>query len=159
MAKRPAHPQSPPTDHVSRHLVSVSTAVRIFARTELEKRGHQPSAAISLIVTNLPPDGLGMSALARRAGLSLQRAGQLVAELENAGYVERVADPSDGRVRRAVYTARGQHLLDDIEAINDAVTAKLVDQLGQDRFRRLLGDLSELDAALGNKEGLRIVVG
>jgi DNA-binding MarR family transcriptional regulator len=159
MAKRPAHPESPASTHVSRHLISVSSAVRIFARRELESRGHQPSAAISLIVTNLPPDGLGMSALARRAGLSLQRAGQLVGELEDAGYVERIADPNDGRARRAVYTARGQHLLDDIEAINDAVTAKLIDQLGQDRFWRLLGDLSELDTALGNKDGLRIVLG
>ena len=104
--------------HVSRHLISVSSAVRIFARKALERRGHLPSAAITLVATNLPAEGLGMSALAQRAGLSLQRAGQLVTELEEAGYVQRVADPEDGRVRRAVYTARGRRLLRDIAAIN-----------------------------------------
>lgn len=159
MAKHALETARAASPNVSRHLISVSSAVRIFARQELEKRGHQPSAAITLIVTNLPAEGLGMSALAQRAGLSLQRAGQLVTELEAAGYVDRVADPRDGRARRAVYTPRGRRLLRDIDAVNAAIAAKLIERLGRERFDRLLGDLADLDAALGSKEGMRIVIG
>ena len=80
-------------------------------------------------------------------------------ELEAAGYVDRVADPRDGRARRAVYTPRGRRLLRDIDAVNAAIAAKLIERLGRERFDRLLGDLADLDAALGSKEGMRIVIG
>ncbi|MCA9509612.1 MAG: MarR family transcriptional regulator [Myxococcales bacterium] len=98
-----------------------------------------------------------MSALAERAGVSVQRAGQLVAQLEADGYVERVADPADGRARRVVYTRRGRKLLTDIDALLDEATDQLVGILGKARYERLLRDLADLDAALADSErGLRM---
>lgn len=99
-----------------------------------------------------------MSAVAMRAGISLQRAGQLVAELEEAGYVQRVAGAHDGRTRRAVYTERGKGLLRDIEAVKKELTTELVSVLGKHRLELLLDEIAELDIALGGGEGLRIVV-
>ena len=161
MAERLPTSSEEPTKltEISRHIISVSSALRVRARRSIEKRGHRATAAISLIVMNLPEEGLGMSALAKRAGISLQRAGQLVAELEEAGYVERIAGGRDGRTRRAVYTDRGRGLLRDIEEVKTELTTELVSVLGKPRLEFVLDEIAELDMALGGGEGLRIVVG
>ncbi len=94
--------------HISRHLVSVSSAVRRQISEELRQRGHQLTVSVTHLVPNLPADGLGMSALADRAGVSIQRAGQLVQQLEDDGYVMRLPDEQDGRGQQQ---RRGQQRL------------------------------------------------
>jgi DNA-binding MarR family transcriptional regulator len=156
MARASANPPA----HISRHLVGVSSALRLHVSDGLRERGHVPSAATTHIVPNLPPDGLGVSALAARAHLSVQRAGQLVQQLEDEGYVERVADESDGRARRVVYTRRGRRLLADIEDLLTEITARFTGVLGKRGFERLRNDLRALDHALNGEEaGVRIVLG
>lgn len=146
--------------HISRHLVAVSSAVRMHVSDGLRERGHVPSPATTHIIPNLPADGLGMSALAARAGLSVQRAGQLVQQLEDEGYVERVADENDGRARRVVYTRRGRRLLGDIEELLEETTERFTEVLGKRGFERLRKDLRALDHALNGEEGgVRIVLG
>jgi DNA-binding MarR family transcriptional regulator len=144
--------------NISRSLVLVSSAVRLRISHGLEEKGHHLSVAVTHIVTNLPPDGLRMSALARRAGLSLQRAGQLVAQLEEDGYVRRVTDSDDGRARRVVYTRRGGRLLRDIDSMLQETNGLLGQIVGESRFGKLMEDLEKLDRALNsNVEGFRIV--
>lgn len=159
----------PPTDggadgtevsHISRHLVSVSSAVRRQISEGLRQRGHQLTVSVTHLVPNLPADGLGMSALADRAGVSIQRAGQLVQQLEDDGYVMRLPDERDGRARRVVYTRRGNKLLRDIDALLDETAEHFTTILGKQRCRRFLGDLSELDRELtGRHGGVRVVTG
>lgn len=125
----------------------------------LRKRGHHLTVAVTHIVINLPPDGLRMSALAMRSGLSLQRAGQLVAQLEKDRYVRRVTDAEDRRARRVIYTPRGQRLLRDIESMLEDTNAFLAEVVGESRFGKLISDLSKLNQALNsNVEGARVVV-
>jgi DNA-binding MarR family transcriptional regulator len=146
--------------HISRHLVSVSSAVRTRVSNGLQQRGHRPSIAVTHLVPNLPADGLGMSALAERSGLSIQRAGQLVAQLEDDGYVQRVPDERDGRARRVVYTRRGRKLLADIDELLEEVRERFDTILGKRRAEQLLRDLADLDRELnGPDRGLRIAIG
>lgn len=56
----------------------------------------------------LDPGGSRVADMARRARISKQGMGQLVAAVEGLGYVERVADPSDGRAQLVRLTARGE---------------------------------------------------
>jgi DNA-binding MarR family transcriptional regulator len=145
--------------NISRHLVLVSSAVRIRIANGLVARGHQLSVAVTHIVNNLPPDGLGMSALSHRAGLSLQRTGQLVAQLEEDGYVERVPDAEDGRARQVVYTRRGHRLLRDINELLRETNDLLAGIVGETRFEKFLEDLAKLDHALNaDVEGVRVVI-
>jgi DNA-binding MarR family transcriptional regulator len=100
-----------------------------------------------------------MSALAQRAGLSLQRTGQLVAQLEEEGYVQRVADSGDGRAKRVIYTRRGQRLLTDIDDMLEQTNALLAEVVGEARFGKLVSDLAKLDRALNSGiEGIRVVI-
>ena len=149
-----------PSRNISRNLVRVSAAVRAQISNGLVARGYDLTIAVTHIVSNLPPEGLGMSKLAERAGLSLQRAGQLVADLEADGYVERVPEPQDGRARRVVYTRRGKRLLRDIETMLEETNAALAEVVGEKRLAQLVDDLEKLDRALNaGVDGVRVVIG
>jgi DNA-binding MarR family transcriptional regulator len=57
---------------------------------------------------NLDPDGMRLTELAQRAGMTKQAVGEAVSDLEGLGYAERAADPSDGRAKIIRLTERGQ---------------------------------------------------
>src|ERR671924_891491 len=52
--------------------------------------------------------GARLTALADRSGLTKQAVGEVVADLEGMGYVERVPDPGDGRAKIIRLTDRGR---------------------------------------------------
>ena len=152
-------PDTDPSDpsQLSRHLISVSATIRLRFRAALLTRGHDLSPSTTQIVPNLPEAGLGMSELADRLGLTLQRTGQLVQQLEDDGYLKRIPDELDGRAKRVVYAARGLSLLTDVDGIADEITAEFKSILGVRRFASLCTDLAVLDEALrGNELALRI---
>ena len=143
---------------LSRHLIGLSTAIRARVSEGLLARGHSLSPASTQVLPNLPLEGLGMSELAQRLRLTLQRTGQLVRDLEADGYVERRPDPRDGRAKRVVYTARGRRLVRDSEALVAEVSEAFASILGERRFRRLCLDLATLDAEInGVDTPLRII--
>lgn len=63
------------------------------------------------IFENLDPEGTRLTVLAARTGLTHQSVGEVVAELERRGHVERIADPTDGRARLVRLTESGRALV------------------------------------------------
>jgi len=92
--------------------------------------------------------GTRVSVLAERAHLTKQAMAQLVAHLEAHGYVERVADPADGRAKLVRATARGRGVYAIVRVFVADVDARLDRALGAARVRQLRGLLEELGAAL-----------
>jgi DNA-binding MarR family transcriptional regulator len=71
---------------------------------------------------NVDPDGTRLTDLADRAHMTKQSVGEVVTDLQQRGYVQRVPDPSDGRAKIIRLTARGHEaqtlgwkLINDIE--------------------------------------------
>src|SRR5262245_41908291 len=64
-------------------------------------------AAHTRLLPHISPEGIRLSDLAERVGISKQAIGQLVDELERQGVVAREPDPDDGRALRVRYTDRG----------------------------------------------------
>jgi len=71
---------------------------------------------------NIDPEGTRLTDLAERARMTKQSVGEVTSDLEQRGYVERVADPSDGRAKIIRLTERGRAaqalgvgLIDDLE--------------------------------------------
>jgi DNA-binding MarR family transcriptional regulator len=60
------------------------------------------------LLSEAPGHTLRMSALAAQAGGSLPRLSQVVARLEQRGWVRRTPDPADGRYTLATLTGQGQ---------------------------------------------------
>ncbi|MGW6935407.1 MarR family winged helix-turn-helix transcriptional regulator [Lentzea sp. NPDC054927] len=61
--------------------------------------GFEVTQAQARVLMRVGPDGTRLTELAEAAQVTKQTAGFLVDQLEQAGYLERVPDPSDGRAR------------------------------------------------------------
>lgn len=59
------------------------------------------------LLARIGPEGNRLTDLAEQAQITKQTAGFLVDQLERAGYVERVCDPTDGRARLIRLADRG----------------------------------------------------
>lgn len=87
------------------------------------------------------PDGVTLSELGRRLGVSKQAAAKTVAGLEDAGYAERVPHPRDQRAVLIRRSAAGTEMLTLSAHFFGEIRADLARQLGSAR-------LAELEAAL-----------
>lgn len=63
------------------------------------------------VFENIDPDGTRPTVLAARAGLTHQSIGEVVDELEQRGFIERVPDPRDRRARLVRLTKSGRKLV------------------------------------------------
>ena len=115
----------------------------------LAERGHpEVRSAHGNVFQFLDDDGTRVSLLAERAQVSKQAMAQLVAHLEAHGYVERVADPGDGRAKLVRATDRGREVYALARELVAEVEAQLTERMGEAKLRRLRSLLAELDAAL-----------
>ena len=122
----------------------------------LEQRAHDAVIAAGIaditlaqarIAARIGPHGTRVSDLAEQARVTKQSAGFLVDQLESAGYVERVPDPSDRRARLVRLTARADRVVKTANAEVERALAEWTDHVGADRLRRMhetLLDLQEI---------------
>jgi DNA-binding MarR family transcriptional regulator len=89
--------------------------------------------------------------LATREGVTQPAMTQLIARLEDAGLVERAADPADGRVVQVRITADGKAMLAGRRAVRAERVAGLLDRLSPDEREALAAALPAMDA-LANAE-------
>ena len=95
-------------------LVRLLTSFRreLFAAAKANGYGDIRAAHLQ-IFGNVGIDGIRLTSLAEKAQLSLAAASELVTDLQNMGYLERLPDPSDGRANLIYPTRRGRQALDD----------------------------------------------
>jgi len=121
-------------------------AVQEHMLARLHAEGFDDFDASYLTVFGYPsPQGERPSELAARRRVSKQALNHLLGQLEQRGYLERDADPEDGRSKRINLTTRG---LEAISVIRQAVTEmenRWAEQLGPERFNQLRALLEELN--------------
>jgi DNA-binding MarR family transcriptional regulator len=84
--------------------------------------------------------------LATREGVTQPAMTQLIARLEDAGLVERAADPADGRVVQVRITDDGRAMLAGRRAVRAERLAGLLDRLSPDEREALAAALPAMDA-------------
>jgi DNA-binding MarR family transcriptional regulator len=89
-------------------------------------------------------DGSRITDLAEASLLTKQTVGFLVDQLERAGYVERTADPRDGRARLVRVAARGAAAVQASLGVVAEVEAQWTAYLGETRTAQLREALSRL---------------
>jgi DNA-binding MarR family transcriptional regulator len=92
------------------------------------------------VLQRIAPGGSRLTDLAEQASITKQSAGFLVDQLERAGYVERVADPSDARARLVRIAERGLQTLPLAASVVSKVEAEWTEHLG----KRRMGQLREI---------------
>ncbi|GAB93981.1 putative MarR family transcriptional regulator [Gordonia rhizosphera NBRC 16068] len=100
--------------------------------------------AQSRLIQRLAPEPMRLTDLAEQAGVTKQTAGGLVDQLESAGYLERIPDPSDGRARLVTLSERGVELCAVAAKEVATVEREWRERLGAKRFGELRGSLEAL---------------
>jgi DNA-binding MarR family transcriptional regulator len=88
--------------------------------------------------------GSRITDLARHANVTAQAMSEVVAYLERHGYVERVADPSDGRAKLVRLTPRGWELYRLAGRLIVELEARWAERLGERKLQQLKRLLAEL---------------
>ncbi len=102
------------------------------------------TTAQARIGQGIDEEGTRLSVLAERAGVAKQTATALVDRLEAGGFVERVADPSDGRARLVRMTDRGRRLVPVARAEEQAIERDWEAHLGPELMASLREALTRL---------------
>ena len=102
------------------------------------------TSAQARVFQRIGPRGSRLTELAQAAQMTKQAAGFLVGQLERAGYVERVADPSDGRARLIRITPRGTQTIQISAAVIADVEAEWTEHVGRENIDQLRQTLSAL---------------
>jgi DNA-binding MarR family transcriptional regulator len=89
------------------------------------------------IAARIEPGGSRVTRLAEAAQVTKQTAGFLVEQLERAGYVERVPDPTDGRAMLVKLAARGHAAREAVLPALAEVEAQWLAHIGPERMAQL----------------------
>lgn len=91
--------------------------------------------AHTALFPHVPFDGVRLTSLAERIGISKQAVQQLVDELEAIGVFERVPDPADGRAKLIRWTNTGRASIADGLGVLGELAAELEALVGADAWR------------------------
>lgn len=111
----------------------------------LEEKGHdgiQPGWMG--LLGNVDTEGVRLVDLAPRLGVTRQAVGQLVAELEKRGMLERTPHPDDGRAVLVRHTGLGRKILGDALDLMEEIERGYEKALGKKRMAELRRALTEL---------------
>jgi len=125
---------------------------------QLADAGHLGARPVhGFALQALGQDGVTVSELGRRLGVSKQAAAKTVASLEALGYVNRVAHPGDQRAALVKRAARGDEMLALSAHIFGRIHAEIAKLLGKAQLEALETALntiaSERSAKLGDLPG------
>jgi DNA-binding MarR family transcriptional regulator len=116
---------------------------RVFAA--LAEAGYDDITTAQMkIIQRIGPSGTRLTELAEQAQVTKQTAGFLVDQLERAGWVERVADPTDKRARLICVSSRAKEALPIANAAVAKVSAEWEAHLGKQRMTQLRHTLTRL---------------
>ena len=92
-------------------------------------------------------DGLRLTEMAARAGITAQSMGELVDDLEAKGYLERRPDPNDRRAKRIHLTERGRKNARIAKRATADVEDRLANLLGPQHYQLLRRSLQQIIAS------------
>src|SRR3982751_4589046 len=132
------------------HLFKASRLAneRALARAASDQVRPPVRAAHTALFPHLDFEGIRLTDLAARVGVTKQAVGQLVDDLAALGLVERVSDPDDSRAKRIRFSRRGHAALMHGLGVLVAIQEGLGAAVGARRMRELHKTLTQVITAL-----------
>lgn len=135
----------PPTPRIGALLLIVLQWVREETFAGVRAAGYGDVNSAHLAMLHHPTlDGLRPIEIAGRMQITRQSVHELLARMEEHGYLTREADAANGRTRVVRLTATGRRLELEIRAQAGAAEAHIAALLGDQRFTQLRDGLLEL---------------
>jgi DNA-binding MarR family transcriptional regulator len=123
-------------------------AVNDLVLARLAARGHDAvRPAHAAVFQYLDDTGTTVSVLAQRAQMTKQAMAELVAHLEEHGYLQRVPDPADRRAKLVLPTSRGREVLSYAQSLVPELEALVTAGLRPGRLEALRDDLESVRRA------------
>ena len=122
-----------------------------YALAQLPADTARPRPAHTALFPHIDLEGTRLGVIADRLGISKQAVGQLVDDLEQMQMVERIPDPSDGRARLVVFSAKGREKLLEGLVHLQAIESEIEAAIGAGPMADLHAALTALDGFLANK--------
>jgi len=133
------------SDNIGRLLLRAQRDFDAQLNARLRERGYPDvRLAHSALFAHIEPEGTRTSELAEQAGMTKQGMGQLVADLEKKGYVERVEDPVDRRAKLVRLTKKGRRHVRDAREIIGEIEEAYALRLGNGRLETLRAIFKDL---------------
>jgi DNA-binding MarR family transcriptional regulator len=131
-------------------LDAAAESVLVEFRRELEDAGYADIRPThGCVFRFVRDDGMRLTELARLAGMTKQSVGELVDDLVELGYVERIPDPEDRRAKLICLTDRGIEAQRVGFGLLGEIEDRWVERFGATRvkqLRKLLEDAVSADA-------------
>lgn len=96
------------------------------------------------VIAMVSPDGVTITELAERVGMTKQGCGQFVRTLSGSGFLDTRPDPSDGRVRLVHRTPEGDRVIQSVRRRTEELEEEWRAQVGPRRYRTFRAVLEEL---------------
>jgi len=93
---------------------------------------------------NMQPHGVRLTDIAEHARITKQSVGEIVTNLEELGYVERIPDPADRRAKLVRLTSLGQEVQDAARVTFAQIEAEWGERIGKKKVAALRAALEEL---------------
>ena len=123
-------------------MVNLQTLIK--QEVKLDKASFPKIIALSII----PPDGLEMSALAKRMGIDNSTATRLVTGMERIGWVNRQSTFYDKRVAKVLLTKKGISLQCELENQFESIGEVVEESLSPSEKVSISNSLSSINWAL-----------
>ena len=96
------------------------------------------------VISSVPPEGISVTDLGERVGMTKQGCGQFVSSLVESGHLKVQQDPADRRVRLVRRTPKGRRLIARVTARTLDLEAAWAAQVGERRYRTFRKVLEEI---------------
>ena len=140
-------------DNIGRLLNNAIKRFESRILLEMEKAGYGGFSLSHITITrNLDTEGTRATELARRAGITKQSMGELIAQLEQSGIIERQPDPNDRRAQRIFLTDFGREVKPAMLGIIQQTLDNVFKGISDDELTGLKDILRRVLANAKNKE-------
>jgi len=96
------------------------------------------------VISSVPPEGISVTELAERVGMTKQGCGQFVTTLVGSGHLKVEEDRADRRVRRVRRTPKGNRTIASVTDRILAIEDDWASRVGERRYRTFRRVLEEL---------------
>ena len=152
MTRVKAAPPPRVPEHVDLHVAVLAGKLmaeirEVFAREDWGGLRQSHFRLLSLV----PPEGITVTELAERLGMTKQAAGQFVTQLEGTGHLETQVDPADRRLRVVARTALGDRTDKAVTARIRRIERAWARRVGEDRYALFRDVLTEIALGPGRR--------
>jgi DNA-binding MarR family transcriptional regulator len=101
------------------------------------------------VIGHVPAEGITVTELAQRVGMTKQGIGQFVTQLTGSGHLRVTTDPDDRRVRLVRRTAKGEASVRRLATLLGRLEQTWASRVGADRYRDFRALLDQIAGSAG----------